>query len=257
MLEQGELDVNVTKNRGKFDVAVGKAVVRVIGTRFQVGVMDEEVDDRWVKKLRVVVQEGTVAVDPGNGSSATLTAGAEKVFDLSPEPTRVEPAVVTPERLLPGGAMAARRGAAAGAGEGARPGLIRGNFTVSTGTRPEGAAGPGPGRGLPFAARGGAVAAPVGRAGAPLVVPGKTVQIVTNHGVVEMAGMLRHDGDSGFFYLQPDQGGQVFLVFPQQLPQPPLRGWGPNVSRRMKVTWRDGVVEKIEQAGPQVQSGTF
>ncbi len=253
LLEQGEVDVNVTKNRGRFDVAVGKAVVRVIGTKFQVGVTDEEIDDRWVKKMRVAVLEGAVSLDLGNGSvPQVLSPGPEKVFDLSPEPTRVEQAAA-PEPLRPGGFVAAMRAAQASGGDGARPGLIRGNFTRATAVSPSGA---GPGRGV-FPGRGaGPVGAFAGQGAAP-PVPGKNVQIVTNRGVVEMAGMLRHDRESGLYYLTPDQGGGEFLVFPQQAPMPPVKGWGPGVSRRMRVTWKEGVVQKIEPAGPAGQSGAF
>jgi hypothetical protein len=252
MLEQGELDVSVTKNRGRFDVAIGKALVRVIGTKFQVAVTDEEIDDHWVKKMQVKVAEGRVAVDLGNGSAPQmLSPGPEKVFNLSPEPTRVETAAA-PEPIRPGAMMAARRAAQGGAGEGARPGMIRGNFTLSTGTPPNG-----PGRGA-FPGRGGATAA-VGRKGPLPVVPGKNVQIVTNHDTVDMSGMLRHDAQTGLYYLSPDQGGSEFLVFPQQLPVPPVRGWSAGVARRMHVTWKDGVVQKIEPAGPlgAGQSGAF
>src|SRR5262249_10950419 len=143
---------------------------------------------------------------------------------------------------------AALRGAAIGSGEGARPGLIRGNFTASTG-----AAVTPPGRG-PFPGRGGATSA-MGRQG--VIVPGKNVQIVTNHNTVEMSGILRHDGETGLYYLSPDQGGAEFLVFPQQMPVPPVRAWGPGAARRMRVTWKEGVVQKIEPAGPLGPAGSF
>jgi hypothetical protein len=201
-LEQGELDVQVAKNRGKFDVEVGKALVHVTGTKFQVSVSHEDADDRRTKKLRVAVKEGSVEVEVGTRPAVTLAANspnAEQVFDLSPEPTRLERiADAATEPLRPGARTGAMRGAAFGTGEGGRPGFIGPNYITSTAPRsqvppPAIAAAPGTaGRGSP--GRGNTLPPPNAGRGAVLRVPGRNMQVVIGPGEVELTGVLRREG---------------------------------------------------------------
>jgi hypothetical protein len=267
-LEQGELDVHVIPGRGTFDVGAGRAVVHVTGTKFQVGFSEEESDDRRTKKLRVAVKEGSVKVEVGAAPPVTLAAGTpltEKVFDLSPEPTRVEriAAAPIPDGIRPGARIGAQRGAAFGTGEGGRPGLIGPNFITSTSPRPQfptlapapPAAAPGPNRGGPAAAgRGNLFPAP--NAGGVIRAPGRNMQVVIGPGEVEFTGILRREGERGVFFLEVENAPPI-LLFAQQNPPPPPRAYIANLGKRMKVKWVGGEFREMLPAEAPAQSGSF
>ena len=85
LLDQGQLDVSVTKNKGRFDIAVGPATVHVTGTKFGVNVTNEITSAARLKKLTVAVKEGSVEVQnvPGVTGIQTVAAGQEKTFTIS------------------------------------------------------------------------------------------------------------------------------------------------------------------------------
>jgi hypothetical protein len=219
LLEQGDLDVSVTRHRGTFNVEVGPAVIHVTGTRFRVVVKDEidsdDVDsdkDIITKKLQVSVAEGSVEVRGLKGGPVALSATTDssRIFSIS------APRVV--KREAPRSAL----GSGPRAGE---PIIGRGGRGNGAATRPR------------AAGRGGAFA--LGRGGDPR--PTRPFQVVWQPGIYTAEGTLRRENRTGHYFLVTEFNGNI-LVFPQQ----PILSRMPPLSSHVIVTWKDAVVQKIE-----------
>lgn len=265
ILERGELDIQVARNRGHFTVAVGRALVHVTGTRLQVGVTEEEADDRRIKRLRIAVKEGSVQVEGASETPVILAANSahsENVFDLSSEPTLVR-RPVAPEPLRTGARQGAIKGAALAAGEGGRPGLLTPNYINSTAPRTSVAQWPPNRNATPNRGNGqnrgnnpinGLVPAPAAGRGPVAIIPGRDMRVIIAPGNVEITGTLRREGERLFFL--ETEAGHV-LIFAQQTPQGPARPLHNQVGKRVKVKWSDGLFQSLEPAEPAPQSGTF
>jgi len=234
LLDQGQLDVNVARNRGRFDIAVGPATVHVTGTRFGVNVADETTALARVKKLLVSVKEGSVEVQniPGMTGTQTVTAGQEKTFTITLAQLRA--------------AARANAGLLAAAQDGARLGNRGGLGTLLAPLRSAQplASQPATPRVLTPPARGGA--APRGSLGRP-------VQLMTTPGNMSRLGNVLRTG--GVFYLENRDGN--FFMFEQAAIAPTHPRWltlSPDQSCR--VVWTDGVVTDIVPAPPPAPAAT-
>ncbi len=233
VLNNGHVDVQVTKNKGKFDVLVGQAVVHVTGTKFGLDVqegMDPDESQR-VKTLFVNVEEGSVDVQDSHQTFKTLKAGSREAFVISTEPVPVIKAgAVTPPNPTTGPTVYAaparvRQGIGAGMQEGARIGA-RGN----------------PNRPLQEsnASRNGLLAGQNQvQAGATAALV-RSMLIIVAPGKLEQTGSLRLAG--GWFYLETERGN--YLLFPQSAPT--IQNFKPTTSHPVHVTWENGKVMTID-----------
>lgn len=231
LLSQGSLDVDVTKHKGQFDVAVGPAVVHVTGTKFRVRVGQEDTATTLFRKLYLAVKEGSVEVQnlPGAPGAQTVSAGQEKDFVLASWP-----------KLTGGGAVGfAQRAAQVGARGGPvstilpRPNLL----------------------GLGAATRM-AAPSPTSR-GANTVLPPLTpngtglenrpVQLVTTPSAANRIGRVQKSGP--IFYLQNGEGN--FFMFERSGVAAAHPEWA-NVpgDQYTRVVWAEGLVSRLEKYVP-------
>ena len=223
LLDQGQLDVSVTKNKGRFDIAVGPATVHVTGTKFGVKVANEITSAARLKKLTVSVSEGSVEVQnvPGITGTQTVTAKQEKTFTIPLAQFR-----------------AAR--VSAGLPVGGRAGVRGGPVTtMPTPTRPA----------APVAVPPGAV--PVG----PVLSPSSTgtgnvarpVQLMTTPGSTYRYGKVLRTAN--VFYLENNDGN--FFMFEQASVAAAHPKWlSLSSDLNSRVVWTEGQVTDIIQSAP-------
>lgn len=241
VLNTGHLEVHVTKNKGKFDVLVGQAVVHVTGTKFGLDVLDglDATQSHQVKTLFVNVDEGSVDVQPGTGLRKTLKAGARESFVISSEPVLVpvvpkasasapatSTAPATTTAPAPATASRSRTGSGAGLEQGAR-----------YGNRGAAANRPVDGRGLILTTR-------------PLQQnPGvQGVLLPPRNGKFERNGTLSIDPQ----WILLDAADGKLVLFPQG--GSTVRGFEPRAGAKVHVTWENGKVVSIETAPAATKS---
>ncbi len=228
-LDHGDLDVDVTKKTGTFDVAVGSANVHVTGTKFHLAMRPKQVDGGVERNLVVRVREGSVVVSgikdkAGNELPATsVTPGDPAVFPISFDPHTIR-------RVAPA-ASATPISTPAGVNEGTTA-ANHGNGREGSGTQktPEITL---PSKPLP---------SPTARGPAPgdSVLSSRPLQVVIDNGILEQNGILRRTRTNTYF-LQNDARGPT-LIFAQQPPFDNL----PPVGSYVHVTWNDGRATKVE-----------
>jgi ferric-dicitrate binding protein FerR (iron transport regulator) len=210
-LEQGELQVAVRKNMGKFEIGVGPATVNVTGTRFNVNVTNSEAAGELSKKLHVSVDEGSVEIHgiPGQSDTERLSAGDKKEFVIFYTPKVIPP--VNPA-LRAGLLAAAQEGARTGRGGGA--GKSSPEQLLNRGVLP------------------------------PMLTgqnrPAKLLPLIVHTGSGAAAGRLRREHD--LYYLETTQGAALFM-FPQAAAPDPA--WPLPVGQSVKVFWEEGRVTSV------------
>ena len=232
-LERGEVQAQVTRHRGKFDVIIGPVNVQVTGTKFGVQVLDEadEAQVRQQKKVRVSVSEGSVLVQ-GVASPRTLLAGDSGTFDVSSAPILKSAQGLAAAEAAAGGEPV-RTGINIGAAEGNRIGT-RGVPVLR------------PPAGQPATRAG--TTKPATRSGGGNTLRGGeistiTPQVMLQNGTVTLGGILRRNSE-GMYYLETEKGN--FLLFPQRLPP---EGFQADVGGRYRVTWIDQKYARIVEVG--------
>lgn len=217
LLDQGHLDVRVTKHKGQFDIGVGPATVHVTGTQFGVNVAEETTPTTRIKKLVVSVNEGSVEVQgvPGVSGVATITAGNRQEFSVSSMPVIMPPKVNTVPPVPPGTQPGTRGG---------RGPVIKPNPPSST-TR---------------------VVPPAAGMTQPVAGGTLPVKLTTTPGSQIRYGKLRRSGD--LFYLECTDGN--YFMFQQGTVAGTHPKWlGLGLEQSSRVVWMEGVVTDIVQAG--------
>ena len=234
-LDEGNLAVNVLKNRGEFDVVVGPATVHVTGTQFNVTVANENTATARVRKMVVSVSEGGVqvrGVDGAGTEPVSLKTGDKQEFVLSAAP-----------RLLP--QLRAGAGLLAAAQEGARAGNRGGAVNRASE--------------VPTTARGTAITTAAATRNTGVVRPNPTtptrppaatsgpasVHLISTPGTASRAGKLRRAED--LYYLETSEGN--YFMFQKGALAGTHADWlALPLGQSTRVNWSEGQVTLVVQA---------